>query len=54
MFGGRQGAFATRIVAEEAEIRNVPVGWGGDDTATAAAATAAGLFVTAPSSYAAS
>lgn len=38
-------------MAEEAEIRNVPVGWGEDDTAAAAAA--AGLFVTAPTSYAA-
>lgn len=38
-------------MAEEAEIRNVPVGWGGDDRVAAAAA--AGLFVTAPTSYAA-
>lgn len=51
IFGAKQGAFATRIVAEEAEIRNVPVGWGENDTSAAAAA--AGLFVTAPTSYAA-
>ena len=37
-------------MAEEVEIRNVPVGWEGNDTAAAAAA---GLFVTAPTSYAA-
>lgn len=37
-------------MAEEAEIRKVPVGWGGGEDDTAAAA---GLFVTAPTSYAA-
>lgn len=55
MFGAKQGVFATRIVAEEAEIRNVPVGgpgggggWGrgvGERMIITAAAAAAAGFV---------
>lgn len=40
-------------MVEESEIRNVPVGWGGGCHEGAATAAAAGLFVTAPTSYAA-
>jgi len=45
VFGAAQGAFATRVCADEASLRPVPEGWGFRD--------AAGLFVTAPTSYAA-
>ncbi len=43
VFGGTQGAYAGKIVAKEAEILPVPEGWSFRD--------AAGLFVTAPTSY---
>ena len=43
VFGGRQGAYATKTVASEAEMLPVPKGWSFED--------AAGLFVTAPTSY---
>ncbi|KAF4592395.1 NADPH2:quinone reductase [Ophiocordyceps camponoti-floridani] len=45
VFGGTQGAFATRVCAGAGTIRAVPEGWTFSD--------AAGLFVTAPTSYAA-
>lgn len=45
MFGASQGAFATKICVEENNIRRIPEGWSFRD--------AAGLFVTAPTSYAA-
>ncbi|OCK85874.1 NAD(P)-binding protein [Lepidopterella palustris CBS 459.81] len=44
VFGGSQGAYATRIAATEDRLRPVPRGWSFFD--------AAGLFVTAPTSYA--
>lgn len=45
VFGATQGAFATKIAAAEEVLRPVPQGWSFAD--------AAGLFVTAPTSYAA-
>lgn len=44
VFGASQGGFATKVCAEEQSIRPVPKGWSHTD--------AAGLFVTAPTSYA--
>lgn len=44
VFGASQGSFATKIVATEEKLRMVPKGWSFFD--------AAGLFVTAPTSYA--
>ncbi|PHH91349.1 hypothetical protein CDD83_811 [Cordyceps sp. RAO-2017] len=43
VFGASQGAFATRLCAKEAVLLPVPDGW--------SFAEAAGLFVTAPTSY---
>lgn len=43
VFGASQGSFSTRIAAREATLRPIPVGWSFID--------AAGLFVTAPTSY---
>ncbi|KAI2638403.1 hypothetical protein GGS21DRAFT_508079 [Xylaria nigripes] len=43
VFGASQGAFATKICATEEQILAVPQGWSFTD--------AAGLFVTAPTSY---
>ncbi|PHH67309.1 hypothetical protein CDD81_46 [Ophiocordyceps australis] len=45
VFGASQGAFATMVCAKEATLLPVPQGW--------SFAEAAGLFVTAPTSYAA-
>ncbi|KAF2139874.1 uncharacterized protein K452DRAFT_253467 [Aplosporella prunicola CBS 121167] len=45
VFGAAQGGYATKVAAEEERLRPVPKGWGFFD--------AAGLFVTAPTSYAA-
>ncbi|KAJ9151811.1 Thioredoxin reductase [Pleurostoma richardsiae] len=45
VFGASQGAYATRVTAREATLLPVPEGW--------SLADAAGLFVTAPTSYAA-
>ena len=44
VFGGGQGAYATKIAASEVQLLPVPKGWSFAD--------AAGLFVTAPTSYA--
>ncbi|KAI0004046.1 NAD(P)-binding protein [Xylariaceae sp. FL0662B] len=44
VFGASQGAYATRICAEEQQLLPVPAGWSFAD--------AAGLFVTAPTSFA--
>ncbi|KAF2758666.1 NAD(P)-binding protein [Pseudovirgaria hyperparasitica] len=44
VFGASQGGFATKIAASEEKLRPVPRGWSHFD--------AAGLFVTAPTSYA--
>ncbi|KAI9690099.1 MAG: hypothetical protein M1820_010004 [Bogoriella megaspora] len=44
VFGAAQGGYATRICAREESLRRVPKGWSFFD--------AAGLFVTAPTSYA--
>ncbi|KHN95996.1 Alcohol dehydrogenase superfamily, zinc-type [Metarhizium album ARSEF 1941] len=43
VFGASQGAYATRCVAKEASMLPVPEGW--------SFAEAAGLFITAPTSY---
>ncbi|KAI0384225.1 hypothetical protein F5Y04DRAFT_238421 [Hypomontagnella monticulosa] len=43
VFGGSQGAYATRVCAAEHELLPMPSGWSFAD--------AAGLFVTAPTSY---
>lgn len=43
VFGAQQGAFATKVCAKEASLLPVPPGWSFQD--------AAGLFVTAPTSY---
>ncbi|KAK7404134.1 hypothetical protein QQX98_010092 [Neonectria punicea] len=43
VFGAQQGAFATRLCAKEASLLPVPQGWSFHE--------AAGLFVTAPTSY---
>ncbi|KAI1463186.1 NAD(P)-binding protein [Daldinia caldariorum] len=43
VFGAGQGAYATRACAAEAELLPVPAGWSFAD--------AAGLFITAPTSY---
>ncbi|KAI2628094.1 hypothetical protein GGS26DRAFT_132883 [Hypomontagnella submonticulosa] len=43
VFGGSQGAYATRVCAAEHELLPMPQGWSFAD--------AAGLFVTAPTSY---
>lgn len=43
VFGATQGAFATKAVAKEVSLFPVPEGWGFQE--------AAGLFVTAPTSY---
>lgn len=43
VFGASQGGYATKVVAPEAALRPVPEGWSFFD--------AAGLFVTAPTSY---
>ncbi|BDD60510.1 hypothetical protein MPDQ_002672 [Monascus purpureus] len=43
VFGAAQGAYATHILAPEEQLFPVPVGWSFQD--------AAGLFVTAPTSY---
>ncbi|KAH6990933.1 hypothetical protein BKA56DRAFT_667451 [Ilyonectria sp. MPI-CAGE-AT-0026] len=43
VFGATQGAFATKVCAKEASLLPVPPGWGFQE--------AAGLFVTAPTSY---
>lgn len=45
VFGASQGAFATRVCATESRLCPVPAGWSFGE--------AAGLFVTAPTSYAA-
>ncbi|KAL9092551.1 MAG: hypothetical protein Q9165_004355 [Trypethelium subeluteriae] len=45
VFGASQGGYATQVCALEAQLRPVPRGWSFFD--------AAGLFVTAPTSYAA-
>ncbi|CCX17475.1 Similar to Quinone oxidoreductase-like protein 2 homolog; acc. no. A7RK30 [Pyronema omphalodes CBS 100304] len=45
VFGAAQGAFATKVCAREETLLPVPEGWGFKE--------AAGLFVTAPTSYAA-
>ncbi|KAL2211697.1 NAD(P)-binding protein [Sarocladium strictum] len=45
VFGGTQGAFATKVCVPESTLLPVPDGWSFED--------AAGLFVTAPTSYAA-
>ncbi|KAA8909519.1 NADPH2:quinone reductase [Sphaerosporella brunnea] len=45
VFGAAQGGFATKVCAKEESLRPVPEGWSFKD--------AAGLFVTAPTSYAA-
>lgn len=43
VFGATQGAYATKLLAREAGMLPVPRGWSFDE--------AAGLFVTAPTSY---
>lgn len=43
VFGAVQGAFATRLCAKEAMLLPVPAGWSFQE--------AAGLFITAPTSY---
>ncbi|OQE29904.1 hypothetical protein PENSTE_c002G04116 [Penicillium steckii] len=43
VFGATQGAYATHVLASENTLLPVPVGWSFED--------AAGLFVTAPTSY---
>jgi NADPH2:quinone reductase len=43
VFGANQGAFATKVCAKEVALLPVPEGWSFQD--------AAGLFVTAPTSY---
>ncbi|KAI1809527.1 hypothetical protein GGS20DRAFT_571548 [Poronia punctata] len=43
VFGGSQGAYATKVCAAEEQLLPVPEGWSFTD--------AAGLFVTAPTSY---
>lgn len=43
VFGATQGAYATHILAPESSLFPVPAGWSFED--------AAGLFVTAPTSY---
>ncbi|KAF7553743.1 hypothetical protein G7Z17_g3362 [Cylindrodendrum hubeiense] len=43
VFGAQQGAFATKLCAKESSLLPVPPGWGFQE--------AAGLFVTAPTSY---
>lgn len=43
VFGAQQGAFATKVCAKESSLLPVPPGWGFQE--------AAGLFVTAPTSY---
>ncbi|KAJ5890631.1 uncharacterized protein N7473_006859 [Penicillium subrubescens] len=43
VFGATQGAYATHVLAPEASLLPVPEGWSFED--------AAGLFVTAPTSY---
>jgi NADPH:quinone reductase len=43
VFGSAQGGYATLTCAEEERLRPVPKGWSFED--------AAGLFVTAPTSY---
>jgi len=45
VFGSAQGGYATKIAAKEESLRPIPRGWSFFD--------AAGLFVTAPTSYAA-
>lgn len=45
VFGAAQGAYATKVCAEEKVLHPVPEGWSYED--------AAGLYVTAPTSYAA-
>lgn len=45
VFGAAQGAYATKICASVSQLRLVPDGWSASD--------AAGLFITAPTSYAA-
>ena len=45
VFGASQGGYATQICAEEDRLRRIPDGWSFPD--------AAGLMVTAPTSYAA-
>jgi NADPH2:quinone reductase len=45
VFGSAQGGYATKITATEERLRPIPKGWGYLE--------AAGLFVTAPTSYAA-
>jgi NADPH2:quinone reductase len=45
VFGSAQGGYATKICASEERLRPLPKGWGFFE--------AAGLFVTAPTSYAA-
>ena len=45
VFGSAQGSYATMIACGEEKIRPIPKGWGFSE--------AAGLFVTAPTSYAA-
>lgn len=44
VFGSAQGGYATKTAAREEGLRPVPTGWSYED--------AAGLFVTAPTSYA--
>jgi NADPH2:quinone reductase len=44
VFGASQGGYATHIVCTEEKLKGVPEGWGYED--------AAGVFVTAPTSYA--
>lgn len=44
VFGSAQGAYATKICAEEERLRRIPENWGFFE--------AAGLMVTAPTSYA--
>ena len=43
VFGAQQGAFATKLATKEASLLPVPEGWSFHE--------AAGLFVTAPTSY---
>lgn len=44
VFGAGQGAYATHIVSTEEKLKGMPEGWSFED--------AAGVFVTAPTSYA--
>ncbi|KAF1851428.1 NAD(P)-binding protein [Cucurbitaria berberidis CBS 394.84] len=44
VFGASQGGYATHVVATEERLKGVPEGWSYED--------AAGMFVTAPTSYA--